>query len=274
LQTGTKPATSSAGYGTLALAALCAVAFSIAGYAGYKRLSQGRLDASKSALPAALPGPDVQLGALRVGGETAQKLAKALNPMDPTTRNAAVKLAARTEGPFHVEQVAEVWAGVRKEWRYVNDPQGREYFASASESIQNGYIGDCDDFAVTLASMVIAIGGKARVVLMDGPRGGHAYAEACVQGEPSKVASALLKHYKTKFKRYLTDSAPKSISYRASTDCPIWLNLDWSAAVPGGPYEKEQWAVAIYESGQTEEIVPASPSEGSGATSGPAAGAP
>lgn len=275
LQTGTKPATSGAGYGTLALGALCVAAFLVAGYAGYKRLSAARLNASMSALPAAPSVPDENLGALRVGGETAQKLAKALDPMDPVTRNAAVKLAARTEGPFHVEQVAEVWAGVRKEWRYVNDPQGREYFASASESIQNGYIGDCDDFAVTLASMVIAIGGKARVVLMDGPRGGHAYAEACVEGDPSKVASALLKHYKTKFKSYLIGSSiPKAISYRASTDCPIWLNLDWSAAVPGGPYEKEQWAVAIYESGKTEEIVPASPAEASGATSGPAAGAP
>ena len=104
-----------------------------------------------------------------IGSATAGKLARALTPMDPATRNAAVKIAARTEGPFHVEQVAEIWSAVRGEWRYVNDPVGQEYFASATETIQNGYVGDCDDFAILLASMVLSIGGKAGVVFMDGP---------------------------------------------------------------------------------------------------------
>jgi hypothetical protein len=274
LETGTKPA-AGRGIGPHAawLVAGVAIALSLVGYAGYRRLRSAQVTAAAPGSSARLPGPDVQLGALRLGGETGQKLAKALSPMDPVTRNAAVKLAARTEGPFHVEQVAEIWAAVRKEWRYVNDPQGREYFASATESIQNGYIGDCDDFAVTLASMVIAIGGKARVVLMDGPQGGHAYAEACVEGEPSKVASALLKHYKNKFRRYLSGSIPKAISYRSSSVCPIWLNLDWSASVPGGPYESEKWAVAVYENGESEELVPANAADAGVSNPGPAAGA-
>jgi hypothetical protein len=242
----------------------------VLGYVGYVRLSAARV-ASSHGDPLRVPAASTELGALRIGGESAQKLASALSPMDPVTRNAAVKFAARTEGPFHVEQVAEIWAGVRKAWRYVNDPQGREYFATATESIQNGYIGDCDDFAVTLASMVIAIGGKARVVLMDGPEGGHAYAEACVQGEPSQVASALTKHYKNQFRRYLSGAVPKAISYRASTECPIWLNLDWSAAVPGGPYSAEKWAVAVYENGKTEEILPAKPAEAQSTKRAPAA---
>ncbi len=76
---------------------------------------------------------------------------------------------------------------------------------------------------------------------------------------------ALTKHYKNKFRRYLTGGVPKAISYRASTECPIWLNLDWSAAVPGGPYVAEKWAVAIYEGGNTEQLVPAKPAPESGA---------
>jgi hypothetical protein len=219
-----------------------------------------------------LPALREKVAALGPGGESAQKLAAALSPMDAVTRNTAVKLAARNDGPFHVEQVAEIWAGVRKPWRYVNDPEGREYFATATESIQNGYIGDCDDFAVTLASMVIAIGGQARVVLMDGPKGGHAYAEACVQGEPTKVASALTKHYKNKFRRYISGSIPKTIAYRSSDSCPIWLNLDWSASVPGGPYESEYWAVAVYEGGRSEQLAPANPVPSSESKAAPAAG--
>jgi ribosomal protein S27AE len=192
-----------------------------------------------------------------VHSETAKRLAAAIDPMDPLVRNTAVKLAAREEGAFHVAQVAEIWSAVRRPWRYVNDPEGREYFATAKESIENGYVGDCDDFAITLAAMVTAIGGKARVVLMDGPRGGHAYAEACVQGEPSKVAATLTKLYKTQLKRYLPGAVPSTIAYRSSDACPIWLNLDWNSAVPGGPYETERWAVAVYEDGRREAIAPA-----------------
>jgi hypothetical protein len=195
-----------------------------------------------------------------VSAETAQNIAKALTPLDALTRNTAVKIAARTEGPFHVEQVAEIWNSVRGAWRYVNDPEGHEYFATATETIQNGYVGDCDDFATTLASMVIAIGGKARVVFMDGPGGGHAYAEACVQGEPPKVAAALTKHYRTRWSRYLSGRpVPRTIAYRTSAECPIWLNLDWNSVVPGGAYQPEQWAVAIYEDGHSEPLSAANP---------------
>mgnify|MGYP006335709337 FL=1 len=194
-----------------------------------------------------------------VSSQAAKRIAGALTPYDPLTRNTAVKIAARTEGPFHVEQVAEIWNAVRGPWRYVNDPIRQEYFATARETIENGYVGDCDDFATTLASMVLAIGGKARVVVMDGPEGGHAYAEACVQGEPPKVAAALIKHYKSRWSRYLAGRAvPKTIAFRTSSDCPIWLNLDWSSVVPGGAYQAEKWAVAVYEGGERAPLAAAS----------------
>lgn len=202
----------------------------------------------------ALPDPSATL---HVGGHTAERIAKALTPTDPLTRNTAVKIAAKTEGPFHVEQVAEIWNAVRKKWRYVNDPDGEEYFATATETIENGYVGDCDDFAIALASMVSAIGGKARVVLMDGPKGGHAYTEACVQGEPTKIATALRKHYRTRWKTYLKGKIPKEIAFRTSETCPLWLNLDWNSSVPGGAYEPESWAVAIYPNGKSETLAPA-----------------
>lgn len=193
-----------------------------------------------------------------VSFEAAQRIAKALTPLDPLTRNTAVKIAARTEGPFHVEQVAEIWNSVRGAWRYVNDPIGQDYFATARETIDNGYVGDCDDFATTLASMVLAIGGKARVVIMDGPQGGHAYTEACVQGEPNKVASALTKHYKARWSRYLAGRpSPRTIAFRSSSDCPIWLNLDWSSIVPGGAYQAENWAVAVYDDGNRQQLTAA-----------------
>ncbi len=259
LRTGTKPR----GTGKSALVAFFSVLLLGAGgaWVGMRYMeNKGKgtlLSAAASNTDSATQTPDDI--AQRIGSATAKKLAAAIDPMDPTTRNTAVKIAARTEGPFHVEQVAEIWAAVRQPWRYVNDPEGREYFATAKETIENGYVGDCDDFAIALASMVISIGGKARIVLMDGPNGGHAYTEACVQGDPAAVATALIKHYKNRFKRYITGKVPTEIAFRTSEDCPIWLNLDWNSSVPGGAYEPERWAIAVNEDGSTQTLAPANP---------------
>jgi hypothetical protein len=253
LRTGTKPRGAHDPWTWGMVAALCAGLASIV-FALLSRTNRGLPE-----LVRALPAEVQQAAQQHVGAETAEQIAKAFTPMDALTRNTAVKIAARSEGPFHVQQVAEIWSAVRKPWRYVNDPEGREYFATATETIQNGYVGDCDDFAIALASMVSAIGGKARVVLMDGPNGGHAYAEACVRGDPSAVASELVKHYRTRWKGYLKAGIPTTIAYRSSQDCPLWLNLDWNSIVPGGAYEPEAWAVAVYPDGQRETLTPAGP---------------
>jgi len=86
-----------------------------------------------------------------------------------------------------------------------------------------------------------------------------------VHGDPQVVAKALGKHYRARWRTYLAGAAaPRSISYRRSEACPIWLNLDWNAAVPGGPYEPETQAVAVSEDGKTEELAPAQGTTGTG----------
>jgi hypothetical protein len=186
---------------------------------------------------------------------TAPRVVEALDFEEPLTRNTAVRIAADEEGPFRVEQVARVWAHVRGEWRYVNDPLGREYFARSSETIENDFAGDCDDFAIVLAAMITAIGGDARVVMMDGPAGGHAYAEVCVRSDARDAAHRLSRHY-----RQATEYGGQRIEqihFRSSEQCGVWLNLDWNAGVPGGGYGQEFWAVAIYPDGHTETLTPA-----------------
>lgn len=182
------------------------------------------------------------------------RLLDALDASHPLTRNAAAALASEDAGPFSVEQVAAIWSHVKGEWRYVNDPRTDEYFAKASESIANNYVGDCDDFSIVLSAMVSSIGGEARVVMMDGPEGGHAYAEACVNQAPDTVAARLAKYYRKQRGKHLK---VERIHFRSSPDCPVWLNLDWNANVPGGAYTSEDWAVAVYEDGRTETLAPA-----------------
>lgn len=180
----------------------------------------------------------------------------ALDATNPITRNTAVRIAAEDQGPYHVEQVAKLWTHIRGRWRYVNDPRGGEYFAAASETIENGYAGDCDDFAIVLIAMITSIGGDARLVMMDGPNGGHAYAEACVRESPEDAARRLSRHYRRSWDRYLGRQRVDQIHFRSSSECALWLNLDWNAGVPGGPYGGETWAVAIYPDARTETLAP------------------
>lgn len=201
----------------------------------------------------------------------APRIRDAIDPTHPETRKVAVRVASESEGPFRVEQVASIWSHVRGRWAYANDPRGEEYFASASSTLgnknsQGKYAGDCDDFAIVLAAMTEAIGGRARIVMLDGEQGGHAYAEVCIEEEPEQVAKRLAEYYRTHWDEHHGRQQPLSnIHFRSSNDCPVWLNLDWNARVPGGPYGREYWAVAIYPDGRTETLAPSagSPSEGS-----------
>jgi hypothetical protein len=207
--------------------------------------------------------PDDPLGSARaaspqeasIRSHVARRVVAAANASDPTTRNTAVQIAASDQGPFHMEQVARIWTYVRERWRYVNDPRGGEYFATASETINNAYAGDCDDFAILLSAMISSIGGETRVVMMDGPRGGHAYTEACIQEDAQSVARRLSKHYRRTWDRYVTRERGE-VHFRTSPQCQVWLNLDWNAGVPGGEYTPEDWAVAIYSDGRTETLAP------------------
>lgn len=190
---------------------------------------------------------------LSVRVHSRDRIVASMDSSNPIVRNAAARVAAGEQGSFSVEQVAAVWSHVRAHWRYVNDPQGSEYFAHASETIDNDYVGDCDDFAIVVASMLTAIGGRTRLVMMSGPEGGHAYPEVCLDAEAEDVRARLDTHY-----RALRDPALQQrvngIHFRPASDCQLWLNLDWNAGVPGGPYEPESWAIAVYPDGLTETL--------------------
>lgn len=84
------------------------------------------------------------------------------------------------------EQLSLVWKFVKDHWYYVNDPAGTEdTWRSASETIEdyyfvNGrqYTGDCDDFAILMASFARQLGFDSKVVaaIREGEQTGHAYA--------------------------------------------------------------------------------------------------
>lgn len=87
-------------------------------------------------------------------------------------------------------QMRVLYDYVYSNWIYVFDPaQSEDTWRSASETIENYYFtsnhkytGDCDDFAILMASFARQIGYKSRFVAEWGPGGGHAHAEYSSDG--------------------------------------------------------------------------------------------
>lgn len=150
----------------------------------------------------------------------------------PYTKMFANQLAGRSQGEFSIEQVCEIFDYCYKKWRYVNDPKGQDYIARASETISASLTGDCDDFAVLMASCILACGGDACIVYAEGSNGCHAYPEVDINSFRShKDISYIQNVISNKFSSY----SPGLPNVRES-DGHIWLNLDWQAAYPGGPH--------------------------------------
>lgn len=146
----------------------------------------------------------------------------------PYTKSFANQLAAKSPGNFNIGQVCEIFDYCYNKWRYVNDPADREYVSRASESIAASLTGDCDDFAVLLASCILSVGGRPCINIGYNPSGGHAFTEVDISNWNE---SEVLSEIRTRFSAY-----PISSLNTRRDGNHIWLNLDWQASYPGGAY--------------------------------------
>lgn len=162
------------------------------------------------------------------GNMNIEMLDDACDYLCPYTKQFANSLAAKSPGNFNAGQICEIFDYCFTNWKYVNDPNGHEYVASASESIEGNLSGDCDDFAVLMASCMLAIGGNACINTSWGPEGGHAFAEVDIAsiGE-SSMRNAINQHF---------SQFSNSGLYTRRDGGHLWLNLDWWASYPGGKY--------------------------------------
>jgi len=177
-----------------------------------------------------------------------QEIKDAIDPDNPTTRNYALSLIDKShEGTRNIAQVCDIWEKCYDKWTYVSDPKGFEYFSPASNTIRLGLKGDCDDFAILIASLVEAVGGKTRVILAQGANGGgHAYAEVYVT-DNKKDFDAIAQSI---CKRYRCQSIAYHIEYDKDKNPRYWLNLDWQSNHPGGKfYDSDGTLTAYYSNG-------------------------
>jgi len=162
----------------------------------------------------------------------AKKVASAIEPLNPSVRTYALNaISHENQGNFSINQVCDVFDTLINNWSYVEDPKGYEYFAKASESVEV-MKGDCDDFAILMASCIDAIGGDARVNIAFNSSGGHAYAEVYIANNKA-AANTLLDYIR---ERYNCDDVYYSIKEDKNGNVTYWLNLDWWDKHPGGTY--------------------------------------
>ena len=114
---------------------------------------------------------------------------------------------------------------INKHFRWVPDTRRDEYFATPQETIQNGMGGDCDDHSILMVSCLQSIGARCRIVLIQG----HAYPELyCGNKEDFEVMKQAI--------ITLFPHPPiKEVHYHEMKG-EYWINLDYSARHPGGPY--------------------------------------
>ncbi|MGI9191204.1 MAG: hypothetical protein ACR2IL_03715 [Chitinophagaceae bacterium] len=161
---------------------------------------------------------------------------KAMNYNSPIVRHFALKAVNKhfrsyQQGPQRNRiQCLAIFKEIKSNWNYINDPRSREYYARASESaILMG--GDCDDYSIFMASCIQSIGGICRLVLTTQ----HVYPELLI-GNKHDLDNTVWLISNTLF---TNENKRKSLHYHIDHDGKIWLNLDYTASYPGGPFLAE-----------------------------------
>ncbi len=166
------------------------------------------------------------------------RIIKATNYDNPKVRNFAIMATSKhfknlkSYGEYRtIIQCFAAFQEINSRWNYVSDPKGRDYIASASESI--AYLsGDCDDHAILMAACVRAIGGTPRLIHTTG----HIYPEILI-GRKSDLEAV---NYLIKKVLFVNESKDNEIHYHIDERGQVWLNLDYTARYPGGRFMSEE----------------------------------
>jgi transglutaminase-like putative cysteine protease len=168
-----------------------------------------------------------------------------VEPQNPLVHDSALKFAGNSSGAIKIEQICSIYNYLRfgdssiEGWVYKSDPRvGGDYLAYANETLKVGEeigctgTGDCDDFAILLSALVESIGGTTRIISACGKDGRHAYTEVYLGQLDDRDNHINGTIHKLK-QMFGTD---KIYTHINTTSWDVWLNLDWQARNPGGPF--------------------------------------
>ncbi|HLF52814.1 MAG TPA: hypothetical protein VI621_11020 [Flavobacterium sp.] len=166
------------------------------------------------------------------------KVLNAIEYQNPKVRNFAIMATTKHlknmkgYGDYRtVIQCFAVFKEINSRWNYVSDPKGTDYIARATESMLY-FSGDCDDHSILMAACVKSIGGTPRLI----HTGGHIYPEILI-GDKSDLEAI---NYLIKKILFVEESKGMQLHYHIDERGQIWLNLDYTAKYPGGPFMREE----------------------------------
>ncbi|MFT5254463.1 MAG: hypothetical protein ACI87N_003534 [Flavobacteriales bacterium] len=166
------------------------------------------------------------------------KILNAIEYQNPKVRNFAIMATSKNFKNIKgysdyrtIIQCFAVFKEINSRWNYVSDPKDADYIAAASESL--GYFsGDCDDHSILMAASVRAIGGTPRLIHTKG----HIYPEILI-GSLNDLETV---NYLIKNVLFINESYKKQLHYHIDERGQVWLNLDYTAKYPGGPFLSEE----------------------------------
>lgn len=133
-----------------------------------------------------------------------------VNSSDPGVVKTAEKIAERYPGDYNIYQVCALFDFVSGTVEYMSDPEDVEVWQTPAETLEL-CTGDCEDYAILMASLIGASGGNARMYLTDD----HAFAAVYVGNNTASIDEAIRTYYNT----------PATI-YFMTDEHGSWLILD------------------------------------------------
>jgi hypothetical protein len=158
---------------------------------------------------------------------------------DSLVRNWAVEHSLMHFGEYQnrygmITRHLSLFKHINSNFKYVPDTHRDEYYATPRETIGNGMGGDCDDHSILMASALMSIGAKCRLVIIEG----HMYPELYAGNKQDFdiFQQAIIQLFKKEKVR--------EIHYHEHNG-DYWINLDYSARHPGGAYLNDRLRLMI-----------------------------
>lgn len=151
---------------------------------------------------------------------TFEILNEKIDPYDIEVRKMAAVSAKKYPGKYNIYQICSLFDDTKNNIQYISDPRGRDIWSPPCDTL-NVEAGDCDDYAILLASLVESIGGTTRIYLTDT----HAFAAVYIGNKENtgEIVEAIGNYYGSVPVYYTTD------------EYGSWLMLDPTSNVyPGG----------------------------------------
>jgi transglutaminase-like putative cysteine protease len=141
-----------------------------------------------------------------------------IDPFDLELRKMAAESAKRYPGEYNIYQVCSLFDDTKEKIQYISDPRGKDLWSPPGDTLAVG-AGDCDDYAILLASLIESIGGTSRIYLTDT----HAFAAVYIGNNTEEIANAIGDYYGSVPIYYTTD------------EYGCWLMMDPTSSIyPGG----------------------------------------